>query len=93
VRTANSDPRFSLAQAVARDVPRLNPERAGAILTDLDPPEHTRLRRLVAKAFTVRRVEQLRSQAERIAGELLEEMATAAHPAAGRWPGWTSRWP
>jgi cytochrome P450 len=66
---------------VVRDVPRLNPERAGAILTDLDPPEHTRLRRLVAKAFTVRRVEQLRAQAERIADELLEEMVTAGPPA------------
>jgi len=50
VRTASSDPRFSLAEAAVRDVPRLNPMRAGAILTDLDPPEHTRLHRLVAKA-------------------------------------------
>jgi cytochrome P450 len=68
VRTASSDPRFSLAEAAVRDVPRLNPQRAGAILTDLDPPEHTRLRRLVVKAFTVRRVEQLRGRAEQIAG-------------------------
>src|SRR2546430_5626264 len=55
VRTALADPRFSLAQAAVRDVPRLTPQRQGAILTDLDPPGHTRLRRLVAKAFTVRR--------------------------------------
>src|SRR5262249_30171185 len=52
VRTALVDPRFSLAEAVVRDVPRLHPQRVGSILTDLDPPEHTRLRRLVAKAFT-----------------------------------------
>jgi cytochrome P450 len=81
VRTAISDPRFSLAEATVRDTPRLTPQRAGAILTDLDPPEHTRLRRLVAKAFTVRRVEQLRAQAERIAGELLDEMVSAGPPA------------
>jgi cytochrome P450 len=81
VRTANSDPRFSLAQAVVRDVPRLNPQRASAILTDLDPPEHTRLRRLVAKAFTVRRVEQLRGQAEQTAADLLDEMVQAGPPA------------
>jgi cytochrome P450 len=52
VRTALGDARFSLAQAAVRDVPRLTPQRFGAILTDQDPPEHTRLRRLVAKAFT-----------------------------------------
>lgn len=55
VRTALGDPRFSFAQAAVRDTPRLGPQRMGAILTDLDPPEHTRLRRLPAHAFTVRR--------------------------------------
>jgi cytochrome P450 len=81
VRTVLSDPRFSLAQAAVRDTPRLLPERAGTILTDLDPPEHTRLRRLVAKAFTARRVEQLRPGAERIAGELVDQMEKAGPPA------------
>lgn len=80
-RTALGDSRFSLAEAVVKDVPRLTPERYGAILIDLDPPEHTRLRRLVAKAFTVRRAAQLRTQAERIAAELLEEMMKAGQPA------------
>jgi cytochrome P450 len=36
----------------------------------LNPPEHTRLRRLVAKAFTVRRVAELRPAIERITDEL-----------------------
>jgi cytochrome P450 len=81
MRTALGDPRFSLAQAVVRDAPRLLPQRAGTILTDLDPPEHTRLRRLVAKAFTVRRVERLRGRAEQVAGELLDEMVKAGPPA------------
>jgi cytochrome P450 len=81
VRTALGDPRFSLAEAAVRDVPRLTPERVGAILTDQDPPEHTRLRRLVAKAFTARRVEQLRARAEQITGELLDEMVKAGAPA------------
>lgn len=80
-RAALGDPRFSLAEAAARDVPRLTPQRYGAILTDLDPPEHTRLRRLVAKAFTVRRVELLWAQAERIAYELLDGMVKAGQPA------------
>ena len=81
VRAVLGDARFSLAQAAVRDVPRLTPQRYGAILTDLDPPEHTRLRRLVAKAFTARRVEQLRAHAERIASELLDETVMAGPPA------------
>ncbi|HEY3004456.1 MAG TPA: cytochrome P450, partial [Kribbellaceae bacterium] len=81
VRTALGDPRFSLAQAAVRDVPRLTPARVGAILTDQDPPEHTRLRRLVAKAFTARRVEQLRARAEQITSDLLDEMVKAGPPA------------
>src|SRR5205823_11567870 len=81
VRTALGDPRFSLAEAAVRDVPRLTPQRVGAILTDQDPPDHTRLRRLVAKAFTARRVEQLRGRAEQITNELLDEMVKQGPPA------------
>jgi cytochrome P450 len=81
VRTALGDARFSLAEAAVRDVPRLTPQRYGAILTDQDPPDHTRLRRLVAKAFTARRVEQLRARAEQITNELIDEMVKAGPPA------------
>jgi cytochrome P450 len=81
VRTALGDARFSLAEAAVRDVPRLTPQRYGAILTDQDPPDHTRLRRLVAKAFTARRVEQLRARAEQITGELIDEMVKSGPPA------------
>ena len=81
VRLALSDPRFSLAQAAVRDTPRMGPQRMGAILTDLDPPDHTRLRRLLAHAFTVRRVEQVRAGAERLATELLDDMEKTGPPA------------
>jgi cytochrome P450 len=40
-----------------------------------DPPDHTRLRALVSKAFTPRMVEQLRPRIIAIVGELLERMA------------------
>jgi cytochrome P450 len=46
-----------------------------------DPPDHTRLRKLVAKAFTVRRMNQLREGTERLAGELLDAMEVAGSPA------------
>ncbi|MET9634590.1 cytochrome P450 [Lentzea sp. NPDC006480] len=81
VRIALGDNRFSLAQAAVRDTPRMGPQRMGAILTDLDPPDHTRLRRLLAHAFTVRRVEQLRANAERLATELLDDLEKAGPPA------------
>jgi cytochrome P450 len=39
-----------------------------------DPPDHTRLRKLVGKAFTGRAIAALRPRIEQIAGELLDEM-------------------
>jgi cytochrome P450 len=43
----------------------------GASMLRLDPPDHTRLRRLVSKAFTPRSVEQMRGRIEAIAEGLL----------------------
>ncbi|HLG61639.1 MAG TPA: cytochrome P450 [Ktedonosporobacter sp.] len=40
-----------------------------------DPPDHTRLRGLVSKAFTPRMIEQLRPRIEQIADELLRAMS------------------
>ncbi|WP_158886775.1 cytochrome P450 family protein [Amycolatopsis anabasis] len=40
-----------------------------------DPPDHTRLRKLVAKAFTLRRIEQLRPRIEQLARSLLDGLA------------------
>src|ERR1043165_3759844 len=42
-----------------------------------DPPEHTRLRGLVNKAFTPRQVDRLRPRMESIVDELLDEVAGA----------------
>jgi cytochrome P450 len=41
----------------------------------MDPPDHTRLRSLVARAFTPRRIEELRQTTEAIAAELADAMA------------------
>jgi cytochrome P450 len=41
----------------------------------VDPPDHTRLRRLVAAAFSVRRVERLRPEIERIVSQMLDAIA------------------
>jgi cytochrome P450 len=40
-----------------------------------DPPDHTRMRKLVAKVFTPRRVEQLRPMVQRLVDQTLDEVA------------------
>ncbi len=44
-------------------------------MLDLDPPDHTRLRALVHKAFTPRLVEQMRTRVQSLADELLDRVA------------------
>jgi cytochrome P450 len=44
-------------------------------MLNLDPPDHTRLRRLVVKAFTPRRVAALRPRISAVTDELLDAMA------------------
>jgi len=51
------------------------PAALDANLLNLDPPDHTRLRRLVAKAFTPRRVEELQPGIEAAVAELLDGIA------------------
>jgi cytochrome P450 PksS len=48
-------------------------------MLDLDPPDHTRLRALVQKAFTPRLVEQLRPRVESMANELLDALRGRPH--------------
>jgi cytochrome P450 len=69
------DPRFSRARTVDQDVPRMQPLIApgGSILTH-DGEDHSRMRRLVSKAFTVRRIEELRPRAQQITDELLDRL-------------------
>jgi cytochrome P450 len=47
---------------------------------DPDPPEHTRIRRLVTRAFTANRVKQLEPAIQAIVGELLDSMESAGGP-------------
>ena len=43
-------------------------------MLNLDPPHHTRLRKLVTKAFTARRIELMRPRVQEIAAELIAKL-------------------
>jgi cytochrome P450 len=47
----------------------------------VDPPDHTRYRKLVSRAFTARAVGKLRGRTEEIAAELLDAMAARGNSA------------
>ncbi|MGH3917136.1 MAG: cytochrome P450 [Pseudonocardiaceae bacterium] len=82
VRTVLSDPRFSRAAAVRSGGPHaaVVAPRPGT-LTALDPPDHTRMRRLVAGAFAPRRIEQWRPWIASLARKLTVAMADGEAPA------------
>ena len=52
-------------------------ERGSRAMLNLDPPDHTRLRRLVSKAFTPRMIEGLRPLVGRLVDEHLDAVADA----------------
>ncbi|WP_067812848.1 cytochrome P450 [Actinomadura kijaniata] len=72
--------RYELAHLPYGDFGRLPPAPAGDI-SAIDPPEHTRYRRLLAGAFTVRRMALLAERAEEITVGLLDAMAGQGPPA------------
>ncbi|MBT2480789.1 cytochrome P450 [Streptomyces sp. ISL-94] len=56
-----------------------NPASAAASnMLEADPPHHTRLRRLVAREFTPRRIEALRPRVQEVTDGLLDAMEAAA---------------
>ncbi|MBB4895201.1 nocardicin N-oxygenase [Streptomyces olivoverticillatus] len=77
-RRVLSDPRFSRAAAARAGAPRARraPLEARS-LTTMDPPEHTRLRRVAMRAFTTRRVQALRPGIQRTTDRLLDGLAAA----------------
>ncbi len=80
------DPRFS-ADRLRAPIVRDNVERLPAFLQQAaqgmrsmlnsDPPDHTRVRKLVNKAFTPRRIAALRAHIEQVVDELLAPLENA----------------
>ncbi|WP_030243124.1 cytochrome P450 family protein [Streptomyces sp. NRRL S-350] len=80
VRQALADPRLALDKAHAAPGNYRGfalPPALDANLLNMDPPDHTRIRRLVVQAFTTRRIAALRAPIEKVAEQLLDAMAPA----------------
>jgi cytochrome P450 len=86
VLAVNKDPqRFSSAgwekrfmaelPAEVRKLPNMQRHYGTKVLSMTDPPEHTRLRRLVVRSFTPRVLEALRPSIEELVQELLDAVA------------------
>jgi cytochrome P450 len=82
VRQVCSDQRFSKEAITRPGAPRLMPiQRGSKSLVITDPPEHTRLRRIVTREFSARRVETMRPHIEELTERLLDQMAESGPPA------------
>jgi len=91
-----SDQRFSREATLEGDNPREDPidlqQQVPDSILNMDPPRHTRIRQLVGKAFTSRRVELMRPRVRQIAAGLIDDM-TAAGPSADLAGGFSSVFP
>ncbi|MGW8883754.1 cytochrome P450 [Streptomyces sp. NPDC055749] len=82
VRTVTTDRRFSRSAVLGRDFPRMTPEPIvqAESINLMDPPASSRLRSLVAKSFTARRVDHMRTRTQGIVDELLDGMEKGGTP-------------
>lgn len=72
-RAALADPRLA-KDGSKIGVTFLDEELIGRYLLTVDPPHHTRLRGLITRSFTMRRVEELRPRVQQITDDLLDAM-------------------
>jgi cytochrome P450 len=81
VRSMLADTRFSRTATIGTDVGRMSEyfPIEDSIL-GMDPPGHTRIRRLVSTTFTARRMQALRGRAQEIVDGLLDAMQEAEQP-------------
>ncbi|TDE55913.1 cytochrome P450 [Nonomuraea mesophila] len=82
IRRVLSDPRVSRNRD-RPGAPRMTEQKTKVFQNpriDRDPPEHTRMRRLMAKAFTATRVEALRPHVRQVAEELVTDLLKQSPP-------------
>ncbi|MFE5768921.1 cytochrome P450 [Streptomyces sp. NPDC056485] len=74
-RRALNHPGLLKNWASSQVLPGVATTPANSNMLEADPPHHTRLRRLVAREFTMRRVQAMRPRVQQITDELLDAMA------------------
>ncbi|WP_433392124.1 cytochrome P450 [Micromonospora sp. KLBMP9576] len=85
-RALLNDPRLSIDEK-RPGYPHMTRSRAAsaphhpALITNTDPPEHTRLRRTVNAPFMVKRVEALRPRIQKVLDGLIDDMLAGPRPA------------
>jgi cytochrome P450 RapN len=75
---------FSRAMGLEHDAPSMSPGdgiKDPTLLLNMDPPEHTRMRRLAAGAFSPQRIQEVAGWVQEIVDELLDNMVAAGKPA------------
>jgi cytochrome P450 len=87
IRALLADPRFSSRRTAGTNPVRTLPPEAEdlrvqpGMFIGMDPPDHTRYRRLLTGQFTVRRMNALVPQVERIVAEHLDALTRSERPA------------
>jgi cytochrome P450 RapN len=82
VKLTYGDRRFGKALGVGRDTPRMHDARIDdpTLMANMDPPDHTRLRRLAMPAFAPAQIRSMREWVEDLVDELLDDLsATEGH--------------
>jgi len=80
IKTAMTDPRVS-ADIVGRLQGEERGEGAPPIFPRMDDPEHARLRRMLTKDFTVKRVQAMRPRIQEMVDDFLDQMIGKGQPA------------
>jgi cytochrome P450 len=79
-RFSNARTEFPLAEQLQLSEDDIAQRRAGQLLA-LDPPQHTRLRRMLTPEFTVRRIRRLAPRIEEIVESHLDDLEREGPPA------------
>jgi hypothetical protein len=76
-RAVLGDPRFSSDNSLEgfpHETPAIKEHRMEKMLIGMDPPEHTALRRILARDFMVKKIEAMRPRTELIVNDLLDRI-------------------
>ena len=81
IRAALVDPRLSAETIPASMMPKDSDNNTPVMFARVDDPEHHRIRRMLTRDFTFRRVDGMRSQIQEIVDSYLDDMLDSGPPA------------